>query len=66
MKWEEELFHIHLSQLEDRFYQEFCDIDWGNNIKGIQNCRKRWHFLAGMLDYIEEEIEKKEKRLKKK
>jgi len=66
MKWQEQLFQANLSQLEERFYQEFCDTDWENNIKGIRDCRKRWHFLAGLLDYIDEEIEKKEKRLKKK
>jgi len=61
MKWQEEMFEMSMSWLEDNFYDWYNSVDWKNNIKTINKSRERWHFLNSLLESVEEEIEKKKR-----
>lgn len=65
LKWQEKMFKMRISRLEDCFYDYFGDMD----LEGLRRNKDRWDFLCNLLEGVEKEIkeiEKKERRSKKK
>jgi len=62
MKWQEKMFKMRMDHLENSFYDCFSDMD----LESLKRTKYRWDFLCNLLEGVEEEIKKKERRLKKK
>ena len=64
LKDAEDWFKLNHVMIEERFYRPFAKADFENNLKGMREARGKYHYIFSLLERIDFEIEKKERKKK--